>query len=290
MERDKIWIAALVSALALSLLGLPSIYADASLTRTVTALHPERYYNSIAGTHVGELGFFALVSRPNTTLRWWQGGMEFVYTPQSPEYDAKVEALKKGTLITLELVGFTFPYGTIRITSIELTVVFSGVARYDRYLFADGRAGIIHIKWSAGGPLTITTHVMATAIADDVEQYLQSEWALVNISENVRQAVPPRAPMTVKPNSHYTILVIPIDGEERPAPEITDHSGVPIPETYFGIGPVSWKVDVGKEIGYIIRVNPLYFHRTPAYKIVDEAKFYNLDRFYNTVAETPSIP
>ena len=273
---------AIVATVLIMLMALPLALADAGVSRKVTVIHPEGYYNSVAGTNVSALGFFALVSHANRSITWWEGGMEFVYTPGSPEYDAKVAALKKGVLYTLELVGFAFPYGTIRMTDIELTVVFSGVAKYDRYLFADSRSGVIHVKWSQNAPLVITTRVMVTAIADDVSQYLYSEWTVENISEHARRAVPPAAYYNAEKNSEYTILVIPIDGEERAAPEITDSTGRPIPYTYFGIGPVAKRVAVTDgEVGFEIRVNPLYFVRTPLYRVVDGVKFYKYNSFYD---------
>lgn len=278
---------AIVATVLIMLMALPLALADAGVSRKVTAIHPEGYYNSVAGTNVGALGFFALVSHANRSITWWEGGMEFVYTPGSPEYDAKVAALKKGVLYTLELVGFAFPYGTIRMTDIELTVVFSGVAKYDRYLFADSRSGVIHVKWSQNAPLVITTRVMVTAIADDVSQYLYSEWTVENISEHARRAVPPAAYFNAEKNSQYTILVIPIDGDERAAPEITDSMGRPIPYTYFGIGPVAKRVAVTDgEVGFEIRVNPLYFVRTPLYRVVDGVKFYKYNSFYDYLVPT----
>jgi len=278
---------AIVATVLIMLMALPLALADAGVSRKVTAIHPEGYYNSVAGTNVGALGFFALVSHANRSITWWEGGMEFVYTPGSPEYDAKVAALKKGVLYTLELVGFAFPYGTIRMTDIELTVVFSGVAKYDRYLFADSRSGVIHVKWAQNAPLVITTRVMVTAIADDVSQYLYSEWTVENISEHARRAVPPAAYFNAEKNSQYTILVIPIDGDERAAPEITDSMGRPIPYTYFGIGPVAKRVAVTDgEVGFEIRVNPLYFVRTPLYRVVDGVKFYKYNSFYDYLVPT----
>lgn len=286
MGRGKPYLA-IVATVLIMLMALPLALADAGVSRKVTAIHPEGYYNSVAGTKVGSLGFFALVSHANQSITWWEGGMEFVYTPGSPEYDAKVDALKKGVLYTLELVGFAFPYGIIRMTDIELTVVFSGVAKYDRYLFADSRSGVIHVKWSQNAPLVITARVMVTAIADDVSQYLYSEWTVENISEHVRRAVPPAAYFNAEKNSKYTILVIPIDGEERAAPEITDSTGRPIPYTYFGIGPVAKHVAVTDgEVGFEIRVNPLYFVRTPLYRVVDGVKFYKYNSFYDYLVPT----
>jgi hypothetical protein len=286
MGKGKPYLA-IVATVLVMLMALPLALADAGVSRKVTAIHPGGYYNSVAGTNVRALGFFALVSHANRSITWWEGGMEFVYTPGSPEYDAKVAALKKGVLYTLELVGFAFPYGTIRMTDIELTVVFSGVVKYDRYLFADGRSGVIHVKWSQNAPLVITTRVMATAIADDVSQYLYSEWTVENISEHARRAVPPAAYFNAEKNSEYTILVIPIDGEERAAPEITDSTGRPIPYTYFGIGPVAKRVDVTDgEVGFEIRVNPLYFVRTPLYRVVDGVKFYKYNSFYDYLVPT----
>jgi hypothetical protein len=279
------------AAVILTLMSLPLGLADAGVSRKVVAIHPEGYYNSVAGTNVSSLGFFALVSHANRSITWWEGGVEFVYTPGSPEYDAKVDALKKGVLYTLELVGFAFPYGTIRMTDIELTVVFSGVAKYDRYLFADSRSGVIHVKWSQNAPLVITARVMVTAIADDVGQYLYSEWTVENISEHVRRAVPPAAYFNAEKNSEYAILVIPIDGEERAAPEITDSMGRPIPYTYFGIGPVAKRVAVTDgEAGFEIRVNPLYFDRLPLYRVVDDTVFYKYNSFYGYAYPVPSVP
>jgi hypothetical protein len=288
MSEGKPYLA-IVATVLIMLMALPLALADAGVSRKVTAIHPEGYYNSVAGTNVGALGFFALVSHANRSITWWEGGMEFVYTPGSPEYDAKVAALKKGVLYTLELVGFAFPYGTIRMTDIELTVVFSGVAKYDRYLFADSRSGVIHVKWSQNAPLVITTRVMVTAIADDVSQYLYSEWTVENISEYARRAVPPAAYFNAEKNSEYTILVIPIDGEERAAPEITDSMGRPIPYTYFGIGPVAKRVAVTDgEVGFEIRVNPLYFVRTPLYRVVDGVNIYKYNSFYDYWVPTTS--
>ena len=275
------------------MLTLNPVSAATAVERSLSHVHVNRYYNPAVGTEVSKLGFYALISHPNHSLTWWRGGVEFVYTPESPEYAAKVDALRRGVLFTLEAVGFAFPYGVIKINEVDLRVVFSGVIKYERYLFVDGRAGEIRIQWSVGKPLTITAKVMATVFADDVGQYTSAEWQFIRETKYVSRAVPPVASFNAVLGSVYRILMIPIDGEEAPQ-TMSNRYGQPMPDIYFGIGPVPWTVEPSElEAGFEIRNNPLYFTRAPLYRVVSTGlgiALYKYDWFWGALSQVPTIP